>query len=77
MNRRHLVRRLTLIAFGMVMGKFDALKPVHARGQESQAALSVNLNQWRALVFEYRGKSITISSAEVFASLATHADNRP
>lgn len=72
MNRRAIVRRLTLMAFGMVMGKFDALRPisVQARGQASQAGLSVNLDQWRALVFEYRGRKVTITSAEIFESVS-------
>ena len=71
MNRRDAVRRAVLVAFGMVMGKFDALKAttVSAGPRQSQAALTVDLNQWGALIFSYQGKKLTISSAEIFESL--------
>ena len=72
MTRRATIRRAVLVAFGMVMGKFDALKAttVLAGPQQSQAALTVDLDQWGALVFSHKGKKLTISSAEIFASLS-------
>ena len=73
MTRRATIRRAVLVAFGMVMGKFDALKAasVPAQGpRQSQAALTVDLDQWGALVFTHKGKKLTISSAEIFQSLS-------
>ena len=72
MTRRATIRRAVLVAFGMVMGKFDALKAtsVNAQGPaQSKAALTVDLDQWGALVFSHKGKTLTISSAEIFESL--------
>ena len=72
MTRRVTIRRAVLIAFGMVMGKFDALKATSVKAQgpaQSKAALTVDLDQWGALVFSHKGKTLTISSAEIFESL--------
>ena len=71
MTRRATIRRAVLVAFGMVMGKFDALKAmtIPAGPRQSQAALTVDLDQWSALIFSHKGKTLTISSAEIFTSL--------
>ena len=71
MTRRQTIRRAVLVAFGMVMGKFDALKAmtIPAGPRQSQAALTVDLDQWGALIFSHKGKVVTITSAEIFHSL--------
>ena len=71
MTRRATIRRAVLVAFGMVMGKFDALKAttIPAGPRQSQAALTVDLDQWGALIFSHKGKVVTITSAEIFDSL--------
>lgn len=66
MNRRKAIRQAVLMGIGMALGKMDALKA--AGGQ-----LTVPLDQWQAIVFELKGKRITVPVAEVFAALAPAA----
>jgi hypothetical protein len=48
---------------GMALGKLDALK---AQGGQ----LTCDLNQWRAIVFKYRGKTVVVPMSQVFEALA-------
>ncbi len=48
--------------FGMALGKLDVLKA--AGGQ-----LTVDLDQWSAVVFRHRGRTIQIPIAEIFEAL--------
>lgn len=63
MNRRTAVKHASLLAFGMALGKMDALK---AEGGE----LTVDLNQWGTIVFKHRGRTVRVPVSEVFAALA-------
>ena len=72
MRRRDAIRTATLLAFGMVMGKFDSLKAGEISKKPSNisgAALTVDLNQWREVVFRHNGKTIAVSVSEIFKSL--------
>lgn len=62
MTRRQSIRRAVLLAIGMALGKMDALK-----GQSGM--LTVPLDQWRVIVFEYQGKKIEVLVSEVFEAL--------
>ena len=65
MTRRELVRLATLIGFSIPMAKFDALKAQEA-SSVAPAELRIPLDQWAGLTFEYRGKKITVTSADIF-----------
>ena len=62
-NRRQSIRRAVLLAIGMALGKLDALN-----GQNGM--LTVPLDQWRVIVFEYQGKRIEVLVSEVFEALS-------
>lgn len=64
MTRRESLRLGTLFAFGMALGKLDALK---AEGGQ----LTADLGQWNQIVFKYHGKTIAVSTSEIFKSLVT------
>lgn len=70
MTRRESIRTATLLAIGMALQKLDALK---AEGGQ----LTVDLNQWANVVFKHNGKTITITVAEIFRSLAATAGTPP
>lgn len=63
MTRRQAVRRATLLAFGMALGKLDALKA-------SGGQLTVDLDQWAEVVFKHQGKTVEVSAAEIFNELS-------
>lgn len=62
MTRRQAVKRATLLAFGMALGKYDVLD---AQG----GTLTVDLNQWGTIVFTHKQQTIRAPVAEIFASL--------
>lgn len=62
MIRRKALRHAVLLAFGMVLGKFTALRAQGGR-------LTVDLNQWDVIVFTYKKKTLTIPMSEVFEAL--------
>jgi hypothetical protein len=62
MKRRHALKNATLLAFGMALGKLDALKA-------SNGQLTVPLDQWGSIVFEHKGKKITVRVDEIFRAL--------
>jgi hypothetical protein len=66
MNRRTATKQAVLFAIGCALGKMDTLK---AEGGQ----LTCDLNQWSHVVFTFKGKTIRVPVAEVFAALA---DNR-
>jgi hypothetical protein len=48
--------------FGMALGKYDALA-------QDGGFLTVDLNKWQGLKFRYKGETLHIPVAEVFAAL--------
>lgn len=62
MTRRQSIRQAVLLAIGMALGKLDSL-------QASGGELRVPLDSWQRIVFEYNGKRIAVSVADVFNSL--------
>ena len=64
MNRRQVIRRSVLTAMAIALGKYDAL------GQDG-GQLTVDLNQWGSVVFQYRGETVAVSMRDVFKSLKT------
>lgn len=62
MDRRAIVRYAVYSAFGMALGKYDALA-------QDGGFLTVNLNQWQGLKFQYKGQTLHIPVSEVFAAL--------
>ena len=72
MKRRDAIRQATLLAFGMVMGKFDALQGAETAKKASKSsggALTVDLNQWKEVVFRHNGMVVAVSVSEIFKSL--------
>lgn len=67
MTRRKAIRHAVLLAFGMVLGKFDSLS---AQVRGSKAPLTVDLDQWNSILFKHKGKTVTVTVAEIFAALA-------
>lgn len=63
MHRRDVIRRLTLTAFAMAMGKYDAL------AVQDGGSLTCDLNQYRTLVFKYKHETVVVTVAEVFQAL--------
>lgn len=70
MTRRKAIQNGVLMAFGMALGKMDTLKA-------SSGQLTVPLDQWGSLVFTYRGKTVTVSVAEVFRAMTEIAAHEP
>lgn len=66
-TRRKAIRSAVLLAFGMVLGRFDS---VRAELHGSKAPLTVDLGQWHSILFKLGGKSVSVPVAEVFAALA-------
>lgn len=64
MNRRQAIRQTVLTSFAIALGKYDALA-------QDGGQLTVDLNQWGAVVFQYRGETVRIPMAEVFKALKT------
>ncbi len=62
MTRRQAIRMGLLFSIGMALGKLDVLKA-------ESGQLTVPLDQWRNVVFTYRGKKIVISVEEIFRTL--------
>jgi len=59
------VRTMTLAAFGIAVTKrVDVFAAEPGTG-----TLTCNLGQWRWLVFQYKGKQVTVTMADVFAAL--------
>lgn len=63
MTRRCAIRHGVLLAFGMALGKMDALKA-------SGGLLTVDLDQWGTIVFKHKGKTINVAVAEVFKAMS-------
>ena len=66
-----MTRRAILLIFGMTLGKLDAVSADSPGGQ-----LTVDLDQWAAVVFKHQGKVVTVSVAEVFAALSEERGKR-
>ena len=64
MNRRQVIRRSVLTAIAIALGKYDAL------GQDG-GQLTVDLNQWGSVRFQYRGETVVVSMRDVFKSIKT------
>lgn len=64
MTRRDSIRSGILFAIALALGKMDVLKAAPG-GQ-----LTCPLDQWDHVTFTYRGKSITITVAEIFGALS-------
>lgn len=64
MTRKQLIRLGTLTMFSAALGKYDAL------AQNEKGVLSIDLGQWKGLVFELEGNIISVPVADVFAALA-------
>ena len=62
MNRRAMIRYVAYSMFGMALGKYDALA-------QDGGFLTIDLNQWQGLKFRYKGETLHIPVAEVFAAL--------
>lgn len=62
MNRRQAIRQSVLMAIATSLGKYDALA-------QDGGYLTVDLNQWQGVMFEYRGARIVVPVKEVFAAL--------
>lgn len=62
MNRRQSIRRAVLFALGMALGKLDLLKA-------QEGMLTVPLDNWRVIVFQYKGKTVEVPVGEVFEAL--------
>jgi hypothetical protein len=56
------IRYGVLFAMAMALGKMDTLKA-------SGGQLTCPLDQWDHVTFTYRGKTVTMTVAEVFAAL--------
>lgn len=63
MNRRNAIVALVSIPFGAFAFKDAAANPA------LPAFLRVPLDQWSGLVVQHKGRSITLSSAEIFRAL--------
>lgn len=70
MTRRESVRRAALLTFGLVLGKFDALKAANSGQNMSKAQLSVDLGQWKEIIFSLHGKTVAVSVSEIYAALS-------
>jgi hypothetical protein len=58
-----LARRAALLAlFSLPLGNRTALKA-------SGGTLSIDLNQWDTIVVSHKGKSVTLTAADIFAAL--------
>lgn len=62
-TRRGAIRRAVLMAMGMALFKMDLLK---AQGGE----LTCDLGQWDHITFKFRGRTVRVPVAEVFAAIA-------
>ena len=62
MNRRQAIRQSVLTSFAIALGKYDALA-------QDGGQLTVDLNQWGSVVFQYRGESVRIPMKDVFKAL--------
>lgn len=65
MERRDVLRVAILTAFGAASTKYDAL----AQSATSSGAMSCALDQWKWLVFTYKGKQVTVPMSEAFLAL--------
>ena len=70
LTRRQILVQGILTAFGMALGKYDALA-------QDGGLLRVPLGQWEWLVFEYRGRRVAIKTDEVFAALEESYGSAP
>jgi len=64
MTRRNIIKLAALFGFAIPMAQFDALK-----AQGDPAGLTIPLDHWRGLTFKYKGKSVHITSADIFKAL--------
>lgn len=65
MTRKDLIRTMALAAFGSAFGRFD----VFAIESEPHGMVTAPLDQWKWLVFQYKGKQVVLTTADVFAAL--------
>lgn len=65
MKRRQAIKRATLMATAMALGRMTLLKAQDGPGGE----LRVPLDQWAYIVFERHGKRIRVPVDEVFRAL--------
>lgn len=63
MNRRTSIRNAVLFAVGMALGKLDTLKA-------QEGMLTVPLDNWKTVVFQYKGKRVEVPVSEVFNAVA-------
>ena len=62
------VRTMTLAAFGVAVTKrVDVFA-----AQPASGILTCNLGDWRWLVFQYKGKQVTVTMEDVFSALEEH-----
>ena len=73
MERRDLVRSMVLAAFASaVTTKLDLFA-----AQPGTGMLTCDLSQWKWLVFDYKGKRVAITMAEVFPALEEYFGSTP
>lgn len=63
MNRREAIRRATLMAIGATLAGHQTA--AHA----NPAILTVDLNQWAMIMFKHKGKTVSVTVADVFTAL--------
>lgn len=61
-SRREALKKGTLLAIGMALGKMDTLK---AQGGQ----LTCDLNQWSHVVFKYKKETVYVPVSEIFEAL--------
>lgn len=69
MIRRQALRSAVLTAFALALGKYDALAQGSGKKGDPTGVLTVDLNQWAAIVFKHQGQTTVVPMAEVFAAI--------
>ena len=62
MTRSKLIRLAAFTMFGMALNKYDSLA-------QDGGLLSVDLSKWKWLSISYKGETLAIPVAEVFAAI--------
>ena len=66
MDRRATIRLAVLTAFGATFGRYDALAQT---GIVPRGTIRAPLDQWKWLIFDYKGKRIALPTGDIFAAL--------
>ena len=61
-TRRKAIRNGVLLAFGMMLAKYDVAK---AQGR----VLTVDLEPWANIVFKHKGQEVVVTPADIFAAM--------